>query len=97
MIASVLRSVVPLCEPEQVSVDGSFTCVVRRSADQAGYRVRVTPSYAVECPCRHYEEMLRPCDHAVLAIRRASTLVGLTQYQDVMDYRWLGAAWHLQT
>lgn len=84
-----------LCKPEQVAVDGSFSCVVCRSPYQAGYRVRVTPAYAVECPCNHYEEMLRPCDHAVAVIKKASTLAGLPHYQDLMDYRWLGETWNL--
>ncbi len=61
------------------------------------YRVRVTPSYAVECSCRHYEERMRPCSHAVAAIKVASTLMNLPQYQNVMDHRWLGTVWHLHT
>ncbi len=77
--------------------DSSFTCVVRRSPDKAAHRVCVTPSYKVECPCRHDEKMLRSCDHAVATIKAESTLVGLPKCQDVMDYRWIDAVWHLQT
>ncbi len=40
-----------------------------------------------ECPYRHYEELMRLCSHAVAAIKAASTLVELPQYQDVMDHR----------
>ncbi len=50
-----------LCDPEGVDVNGNFTFTVRRGPGQTDYRVRVTPSYAVECPCRHYEELMRPC------------------------------------
>ncbi len=57
----------------------------------------MTPRHAVECPCRHYEELMRPYSHAVAAIKAASTLVELPQYQDVMDHRWLGKVWHLET
>ncbi len=57
----------------------------------------MTPSYAVECPCRHYEELMRPCRHAVAAVKVASTLMNLPQYQNVMDHRWLGTVWHLHT
>ncbi len=95
--STVTASTTLLCEPEEIAPDGSFTCIVRRSSGKTSYRVRVTPTYSVECPCRHYEEMLRPCDHAVAAIRLASTTVGLSQYQDVMDCRWIDAAWHLET
>ncbi len=59
-------------------------------------RVRVTPSYAVECPCRHYEELMWLCRHAVPAVKAASTLVKLPQYQDVMDHLWLGKVCHLE-
>ncbi len=57
----------------------------------------MTTIYAVECPCCHYEELMRPCRHAVAAINMASTLVELPQDQDVMDHRWLRTVWHLQT
>ncbi len=57
----------------------------------------MTPGYAVECPYRHYEEPMRPRSHAVAAIKAASTLVKLPQYQDVMDHRWLGKVRHLGT
>ncbi len=40
---------------------------------------------------------MRPCRHAVAAIKAASTLVKLPQYQDMMDHRWLGKVWHLET
>ncbi len=33
------------------------------------------PSYLVACPCRHYEEPMRPCSHAIAVIKVASTLV----------------------
>ncbi len=39
---------------------------------------------------------MRPCSHAFAAIKVASTLMNLPQYQNVMDHRWLGAVWHLQ-
>ncbi len=74
-----------LCDSEEVAADGSFTCIVRRGPGKTDYRVRVTRSYAVECPCRHYEELMRPCSHAIAAIKVASTVVGLPQYQNVMD------------
>ncbi len=67
--------------------------MVKRKPD---YRVRVTSSYAVEYPCRHYEELMRLCRHAFAAIKVASTLVGLPQYQNVMDHRWLETVQHLQ-
>ncbi len=86
-----------LCDPEEVDANGNFTCTVRRGPGKTDYRVRVTPSYAVECPCRHYEELMRPCSHAVAGIKAASTLVKLPQYQDVMDHRLLGIVWHLGT
>ncbi len=35
--------------------------------------------------------------HAVTAIKVASTLMNLPQYQNVMDHRWLGTVWHLHT
>ncbi len=44
-----------------------------------------------------YEGLMRLCSHAVAAIKAASTLVKLRQYQDVMDHRWLGKVWHLET
>ncbi len=79
-----------LYDPEEVDANGNFICSVRRGPGQTDCRVRLTPSYAVECPCRHYEELMRPCSHAAAAIKAASTLVKLPQYQDVMDHRWLG-------
>ncbi len=75
----VLRSNNLQCEREKVAMDGKFTCIERRSPDKAAYRVRMTPSYTVECPCRHYEKMLRPCDHAAAAVKAASTTGGSTR------------------
>ncbi len=40
---------------------------------------------------------MRPCSHAVAAIKAASKLVKLPQYQGLMDHRWLGKVWHLGT
>ncbi len=40
---------------------------------------------------------MRPCRHALAAIKVASALVGLPQYQNVIDHRWLGTVGHLQT
>ncbi len=51
----------------------------------------------MECSCRHYKELMRPYSNAVEAIKAASTLVELPQYQDVMDHPWLGTVWHLET
>ncbi len=42
-----------LCDPEVMAADGSFICVVRWGPGKTDYRVRVTPSYLVECPSRH--------------------------------------------
>ncbi len=50
----------------------------------------MTSSYAVECPCCHYEDLMRPCRHAVAAIKVASKLAGLPQYRNVMDHRGSG-------
>ncbi len=77
--------------------DGSFSCIVRRGPEKPDYRVRVTPSYAMECPCRHYEELMRSCRQGIAAIKVALSMVGLAQYQNVMDHRWLGTVWHLET
>ncbi len=40
---------------------------------------------------------MRLCSHVVAAIRVASTLVELPQYQDVMDHRWLKTVRHVRT
>ncbi len=79
----LLRCYTLLCTLEGVAVDGSFTCVVHKSPDEAADRVRVTPSYTLESPYLHYQEMEWPCDHVVATIRAVSTLVGLPQYQNV--------------
>ncbi len=86
-----------LCVPEEVTADGSFTCIVRRGPGKMDYRVRVTPKYAVECPFCHYEGLIRPCSHVIAAMNVASMLVGLPQYQNVIDQRWLRTVLHLET
>ncbi len=90
----VCRSNAYLYDQEGVDATGKFTCTVRWGPGKTDYRVRVTPGYAVECPFRHYEELLRPCCHAVADIKAASTLAKLPQYQ---DHRWLEKVWHLET
>ncbi len=50
-----------LCDHEGADANGNFTCTVRRGPGKTDYRVRVAPSYAVECPCRHYEELMQRC------------------------------------
>ncbi len=58
---------------------------MRTSTEASAYRVRVTHSYVVECPCRHYERQKRPCGHSVPAIKAASTLADAPHYQNMPD------------
>ncbi len=61
----------------------------RTGNQSADDKVRVTSRYAWECTCRHYEELMRPCRRAIAGRKVPSTLMGLPQYQHVMDHRWL--------
>lgn len=38
---------------------------------------------------------MRTCDHAVSAMNATEELDVLVQCQEVMDHRWIGAAWNL--
>ncbi len=58
-----------LCDLEEVDAKGNFTCTLRRGPEKPDYRVHVPPSYAVECPCRHFEKLMRPWSFVVAVIK----------------------------
>ncbi len=82
---------------EEVAAENSFAFIGRRSAGKPDCRVRVTPSYVLDCLCRHYEELILGCGHAPAAMKVDSTVVGLEQYQSMVNRRLLWTIQHLRT
>ncbi len=66
-----------LCDPEGEDANGHFTSTVLFVGAQENGLLGSRDT--VECLCRHYEELMRPCSRAVAAIKAASTLVKLPQ------------------